>query len=160
MKPIIGANHRLSRIQIPLPVDETGEYVVDEDGKPLKNRKPVVIIVPRADCIPRKQFKQLIADITAVDDMKDEDGEPISLVEKQFQIELVTLRPWVTDAQFDLLSDLALGELRQITRRINEESEITLPELLASTDSSKSSARPSKRTSSASDSESETLETS
>lgn len=159
MKPVVGANHRATRIEIVLPVDENGEPAFDENGKPLKHRTPVTLTVPRFDCIPRPTFKQLVKDLDAVDEMKDDDGDPLLPQERAFEVVLVMLRPFITDDQHKLVSELTLFEVEQIGNKIREGSSITLPELLASTNSSKSSARQSNTTSSESDSEQGTLET-
>jgi hypothetical protein len=160
MKPIIGANHRATRITITLPVDEDGEPAFDENGKPVKGVTPVTLTVPRFDCIPRAQFKQLVKDLDAVDEMKDDDGTPLLPQDRTFEVVLAMLRPFTTDDELKLVSNLTLFEVEQIGQQVRDGSSITLPELLASTGSSKSSARPSNTTSSELDFESETSATS
>jgi hypothetical protein len=135
MKPILGANHRSTRIEITLPVDVSGEYAYDEDGKPIKGKVPVTITVPRYDCIPRPQMKQLTKDLAAIDDLKDEDGEPLTPQERGVAIALAMLRPFVSEDEYTVLGGLQLFELEQIAERIQEGSSISAGELRASTSS-------------------------
>ena len=147
MKQILGANHRATKIEIALPVDESGEYILDDDGKPIEGRDPVVLSVPRFDCMTREQFKQLNKSLNAVADKKDEDGEPLSPQDRSYETVLTMLEQFVTDDELKLVENLRLFELEQIANAINEGSSMSVGELLASTNSSKSSAGRSKRTS-------------
>jgi hypothetical protein len=135
MKPILGANHRATRIEIVLPVTEDGEYAYDEDGKPLKGKVPVVFTVPRFDCMSREQFKALNKELSDIDDLTDEDGEPLSPQERGIAVVLAMVRPFVTDEQLKVVEGLHLFEMEQIAERIQDGSKITVGELLASTSS-------------------------
>jgi hypothetical protein len=135
MKPIVGANRRAARIEIVLPVDASGEYAFDEDGKPLKGKTPVSFDVPRFDCMAREEFKALNKNIADIEESKDEDGNPLSPQDRGIAIVLAMLRPFVDDDQFAVVEKLHLFELDQIAERIQHGSTITVGELLASTDS-------------------------
>lgn len=135
MKPIIGANRREARIDIVLPVDDNGDYAFDEDGNPVKGKTPVQFTVPRFDCMSRAEFKELNAALAAIDDMKGDDGEPLSAQDRGIEVVLAMVRPFVTEAQLRVVEGLHLFELEQIAERIQEGSTITVGELLASTNS-------------------------
>lgn len=147
MKPVVGANHRATKIEIVLPIDESGEYAFDEDGKPVKDRDPVVLIIPRFDCMTREQFKKLSKSLDEVGTLKDDDGEPLSVQERSYESVLRMLEPFVTAEELELVGGLRLFELEQIAELIQEASSMRVGELLASTNSSKSSAGRSKQTS-------------
>jgi hypothetical protein len=135
MKPIIGANHRSTRIEIVLPVDENGDYAYDENGKPIKGKVPVVFTVPRFDCMTREQFKALNKEMAAIDELKDEDGEPLSMQERGIAVVLAMVRPFIGDEHLKVVEGLHMFEIEQIADRIQEGSKITVGELLASTSS-------------------------
>ena len=135
MKAILGANHRSTRIEIVLPVTDSGDYAYDEDGDPIKGKTPMVFTVPRFDCMDRDQFKALNKDLAAIDDLKDDDGEPLSAQERGIQVVLAMVKPFITEEQLKVVADLHLFELEQIAERIQEGSKITVGELLASTSS-------------------------
>ena len=135
VKAIIGANHRSTRIEIVLPVDNDGEYAYDEDGKPVKGRTPMVFTVPRFDCMSRDQFKTLNKELAQIDELKDEDGEPLSPQERGIAIVLAMVKPFITAEQLQVVEGLHLFELEQIAERIQDGSKITVGELLASTSS-------------------------
>jgi hypothetical protein len=135
MKPIIGANRRETRIEIVLPVDVNGDYAYNEDGNPIKGKIPVVFTVPRFDCLERSQFKALNKELEAIEDLKDEDGEPLSPQERGYHVVLAMVRPFVSPEELKAVEGLHLFELEQIADRIKEGSSITVGELLASTSS-------------------------
>lgn len=135
MKPILGANHRSARIEIVLPVDDAGDYAFDEDGDPIKGKKPLSFTVPRFDCMSREQFKQLNTALADIDEMTDEDDKPLSPQDRGIQVVLAMVKPFVTEAQLRVIERLHLFELEQIAERIQEGSTITVGELLASTSS-------------------------
>ena len=135
MKPILGANHRSARIEIVLPVDDSGDYAFDEDGDPIKGKKPLTFTVPRFDCMSRQQFKELNQALADIDEMKDDDDKPLSPQDRGIQVVLAMVRPFVTEAQLRVIEKLHLFELEQIAERIQEGSTITVGELAASTSS-------------------------
>lgn len=134
-KPIIGANHRSTRIEIVLPVDAKGDYAFDENGDPVKGRTPVTFTVPRFDCMSRAEFKALNKNLAAIDDMKDDDGNPLPPQERGVEVVLAMVKPFVTEDELAVVNGLHLFELEQIAELIQESSTITVGELLASTDS-------------------------
>jgi hypothetical protein len=134
-KPIIGANHKSARIEVVLPVDSNGDYAFDENGAPVKGRTPVTFTVPRFDCMSRQQFKELNKALAAVEELKDDDGEPLSPQDRGMETVLAMLKPFVTAAELTVISQLHLFELEQIAELIQSGSTITVGELLASTDS-------------------------
>ena len=134
-KPIIGANRKSAKIEIVLPVDSNGAYAFDENGDPVKGRTPVEFTVPRFDCMSREQFKELNAALAALDEKKDDDGEPLSPQDRGIEVVLAMLKPFVTDDELAVVEKLHLFELEQIAERIQEGSTITVGELVASTSS-------------------------
>lgn len=134
-KPIIGANHRSTRIEIVLPVDANGDWAFDENGDPVKGRTPLSFTVPRFDCMSRDEFKALNAELKAVDELKDEDGNDLSPQDRGIEVVLAMLKPFVTADELAVIKGLHLFELEQIAERIQEGSSITVGELLASTGS-------------------------
>jgi hypothetical protein len=134
-QPIIGANRRAARIEIVLPVDSNGDYAFDENGEPVKGRTPVEFTVPRFDCMSREQFKELNAALAALEDKKDDDGNPLSPQDRGIEVVLAMLKPFITDEQLGVVEGLHLFELEQIAERIQEGSTITVGELVASTSS-------------------------
>jgi hypothetical protein len=135
MKPILGANHRSTRIEIVLPVDENGDYAFDDDGKPIRGKTPLSFTVPRFDCMSRQDFKQLNAELADIDERKDDDGNPLSPQERGIQVVVAMVRPFVTEEVLAVVENLHLFELEQIAERIQDGSKITVGELLASTNS-------------------------
>jgi len=135
MKPIIGANHRSARIEIVLPVDASGEYAFDEEGKPVKGKTPVTFTVPRFDCMTRPEFKALNKALAAIDEMKDDDGNPLDAQDRGIEVVLAMLKPFVSESDLAVVGGLHLFELEQIAERIQEGSTITVGELVASTSS-------------------------
>lgn len=135
MKPIIGANRRSARIDIVLPVDKTGDYAFDEDGEPIKGKDPVTFSVPRFDCMTRQEFKALNKALSAIDDMKGDDGEPLDAQDRGIEVVLAMLKPFIDADELAVVADLRLFELEQIAERIQEGSTITVGELAASTSS-------------------------
>jgi len=134
-KPIIGANRKAAKIEIVLPVDKNGDYAFDENGDPVKGRTPVEFTVPRFDCMSREQFKELNAALAALDDKKDDKGEPLTPQDRGIEVVLAMLAPFVTDDELAVVGKLHLFELEQIAERIQEGSTITVGELVASTSS-------------------------
>lgn len=134
-KPIIGANHKSAKIEITLPVDAHGDYAFDENGNPVKGRTPVSFTVPRFDCMTRAQFKALNKELADIDDMKDEDGEPLNSQDRGIQVVLAMVRPFISEEDLAVVEGLHLFELEQIAERIQAGSTITVGELLASTSS-------------------------
>ena len=134
-QPIIGANRRAARIEIVLPVDSNGDYAFDENGEPVKGRTPVEFTVPRFDCMSREQFKELNAALAALEDKKDDDGNPLSPQDRGIEVVLAMLKPFITAEQLGVVERLHLFELEQIAERIQEGSTITVGELVASTSS-------------------------
>jgi len=134
-KPIIGANHRSARIEIVLPVDANGDYAFDENGAPVKGRTPVRFTVPRFDCMSRQQFKELNKALAAIDDMKGDDGEPLTPQDRGIETVLSLLKPFVDETELHVINGLHLFELEQIAELIQNGSTITVGELVASTDS-------------------------
>ena len=134
-KPIVGANRKAAKIEIVLPVDSNGDYAFDENGDPVKGRTPVEFTVPRFDCMTREQFKELNAALAALDDKKGDDGEPLSPQDRGIEVVLAMLRPFITDTELEVVSQLHLFELEQIAELIQEGSTITVGELVASTSS-------------------------
>lgn len=135
MKPILGANHRSTKIEITLPIDASGDYAFDEDGDHIKGKTPLVLTVPRFDCMTREQFKQLNKDLTAIDKMKGDDDQPLSPQERGIEVVLAMLKPFITKEELKVVNTLRLFELEQIAERIQEGSQITVGELAASTSS-------------------------
>lgn len=134
-KPILGANHKSAKIEIVLPVDANGDYAFDENGNPVKGRTPVSFTVPRFDCMTRAQFKALNKELESIDDLKDEDGEPLNSQDRGIQVVLAMVRPFITAEELAVVEGMHLFELEQIAERIQSGSTITVGELLASTDS-------------------------
>lgn len=134
-KPILGANHRSTRIEIVLPVDANGDWAFDENGDPVKGRTPVTFTVPRFDCMSRDKFKELNANLAAIEDLKDDDGNDLAPQDRGIEVVLAMLKPFITDEELGVVKNLHLFELEQIAERIQEGSSITVGELLASTNS-------------------------
>lgn len=132
---ILGANHKATRIDIVLPVDESGEYVFDEDGKSIKGKTPVTFTVPRFDCMSRDQFKQLNKELGEIDERTDDDGTPLTPQERGIAVVLAMVKPFVTDDVLKVVEGLHLFELEQIAELIQNQSKISVGELLASTNS-------------------------
>jgi hypothetical protein len=135
MKQIVGANRRETKIEIVLPVDSTGEYAYDDEGKAIRGRIPVTFTVPRFDCISRDEFKALNKELALIDKAKDEDGKPLSAQERGIKTVLAMVRPFVTEETLAVLENLYLFELEQIAECIQEGSQISVGELVASSNS-------------------------
>lgn len=135
MKPILGANHRSTKIEIVLPVDKDGDYAYDEDGDPIKGKTPVVFSIPRFDCMPRDTFKEVKKQWNAIEDMKNDDGEPLTAEERGIEYVIAMVKPFVDPQVLAVVEKLHLFELEQIAERIQEGSKITVGELAASTSS-------------------------
>ena len=131
-KPILGANHRSTRIEIVLPVDADGEYAFDENGKPVKGLTPLTFTVPRFDCMSRTEFKALNVALAEIEDRKDDDGNPLSPQERGIAVVLAMVAPFVPEDAMAVLEQLHLFELEQIADRIQQGSTITVGELTAS----------------------------
>jgi len=135
MKSIIGANRRETRIEVQLPVDIHGEYAFTEDGKPVRGKQPVVLQLPRFDCMTRDQFKAINKDLAEIEKQKDDDGNDLSPQDKSYQIVVAMLRPFVGEDELKVIQGLHLFELEQIAETVQEASTISVGELLASTNS-------------------------
>jgi hypothetical protein len=135
MKMILGANRRDTRITIVLPVDLDGDYAFDENGRPIKGKTPVEFSVPRFDCMTRTEFKALNKELSELDDLKDEDGNPLSPQDRGIEAVLAMVRPFITAEQLLVVGKLRLFELEQIATAIQEGSAMTVGELAASTSS-------------------------
>lgn len=134
-KPIIGANHRSTKIEIVLPVDASGEYAYDEDGKPIRGRQPLVFSVPRFDCMDRDQLKTMNKEWSEIGKRTDDDGNPLSEEDRGTQMVLAMIRQFIPEETLAVVAGLTLFELEQIAERIQEGSKLTVGELLASTNS-------------------------
>jgi len=134
MKQIIGANHKVNRIKMALPVDQNGDYAFDENGKPVKGREPLVLNVPRFDSLDREQIKAIDKELKDLEDKTDDKGKPLSSQDKSLQSLSIMLRPFVTDEELRVVEKLKQVELDQIATYWQEQSTINLGELLASTD--------------------------
>jgi hypothetical protein len=134
-KPIIGANNRVTKIDIVLPVDVNGDYAFDENGDPVKGRTPVSFTIPRWDCMDRDQVKALNKSIKEINEAKDDDGEPLDRQDRDLEVVLAMVGPFISEEELAAVKGLCLFELEQIADRIKEGSTITVGELLASTSS-------------------------
>lgn len=132
---IVGANRRQTRIEIVLPVDISGEYAFDEDGKSVRGKTPVTFTVPRYDCMDREAFKALNKAIGEIDDAKDDEGNPLPAHERATRIVVATVKPYVSDEVLKVVEGLHMFELEQIAELINAGSTVSVGELLASTSS-------------------------
>ena len=145
MKPfqVVGANRASIRVPIELPIDIEGRWTTDEQGKPIRGRKPVVLELPRFQFIDPETQGELAA---------------IEVDEKLTDLDRIRLmlKPFVTDQVYHLLEQRPIGELEQVFKYWQEQSAIPLGEYLASNGSSKSTRRPSNSTSSTVDSDSAT----
>ena len=139
---IIGANNQNTTIELELPVDIDGQWAFTDAGKPVKGVEPVIITVPRFDFMPVGELKQLQANISVVEESEQE-GE-----DAQREVIFVSLKPFVTDQEYELISGLALGTLQHISQVWAEQSGVPLGELLASNSSSANTRRQSNTTSS------------
>ena len=149
MKPVIGPNDKRTKIMVVLPFTANGEAAFDENGKAVGGRDAVTFSLPRFDFMPRTQFKTMMStidDITKADDGRTEH-------DRSYDVILATLRPFIDDATFDLLADMPMGVLEQISTDWNEGSSIPLGQLRASTGSSKNTKVRSTTTSSDMDSD-------
>jgi hypothetical protein len=134
-KPIIGANNRATKIDIVLPVDASGDYAFDENGDPVKGRTPVSFTIPRWDCMTREQVKALNKAVAEINELIGDDGEPLDRQDRDLELVLAMVRPFISEEDVAVVKGLRLFELEQIAERIKEGSTITVGELLASTSS-------------------------
>lgn len=134
-KPILGANNRATKIDIVLPVDANGDYAFDENGDPVKGRTPVSFTIPRWDCMTRDQVKALNKAVTEINELIGDDGEPLDRQDRDLELVLAMVRPFISEEDVAVVKGLSLFELEQIAERIKEGSTITVGELLASTSS-------------------------
>jgi hypothetical protein len=110
---------------------------------PVKGRKPVTLSVPRFDCIDIEELDAITKSINALDDDKE-----LTNNGKQRMGALLTLKPFVTDSIYSALETLKIVELNQIIAAWTENSQMALPEFLASAAiSTVSTVRPSTTTS-------------
>jgi len=134
-KPILGANNRATKIDIVLPVDANGDYAFDENGDPVKGRTPVSFTIPRWDCMTRDQVKALNKAVAEINELIGDDGEPLDRQDRDLELVLAMVRPFISEEDLAVVKGLRLFELEQIAERIKEGSTITVGELLASTSS-------------------------
>ena len=134
-KPILGANNRATKIDIVLPVDASGDYAFDENGDPVKGRTPVSFTIPRWDCMTRDQVKALNKAVAEINELIGDDGEPLDRQDRDLELVLAMVRPFISEEELAVVKGLRLFELEQIAERIKEGSIITVGELLASTSS-------------------------
>jgi hypothetical protein len=134
-KPILGANNRATKIDIVLPVDASGDYAFDENGDPVKGRTPVSFTIPRWDCMTRDQVKALNKAVAEINELIGDDGEPLDRQDRDLELVLAMVRPFISEEDLAVVKGLRLFELEQIAERIKEGSTITVGELLASTSS-------------------------
>jgi len=146
--PIIGPNDKRTKIVIVLPFDENGDAAFDENGKPVGGRQPVTFTVPRFDFMPRPQFREMMKTIDAITNDSDESKTEH---DRSYEVILATLRPFVEDSVYDILADMPMGVLEQISTDWNEGSAVPLGQLRGSTSSSKSTKGRSTSTSSDTD---------
>ena len=135
MKPIVGANHKATWIEITLPVDADGNYAFDENGDPVSSRTPVVLKVRRWDCMRREDVRTMNAALKAAAELKHEDGTPFDRDEISVEQVSAMVKPYVDDATLELVRGLQIFELEQVAERIQEGSTISVGELLASSTS-------------------------
>ena len=146
--PIIGPNDKRTKIVITLPFDANGAAAFDENGKQVGGRTPVEFTVPRFDFMPRPQFREMMKTIEEITANKDEDK---SDHDRSYEVILATLRPFVEDSIYDILADMPMGVLEQISTDWNEGSAIPLGQLRGSSSSSKPTKGRSTTTSSDTD---------
>lgn len=128
---VMGANNSRTRFDIELPFTLTGDWAYDEDGDPIKGRKPVTITLPRFDCLP-------IDDILAMQEtIKAVEADSKTQQETGRDIALSMLKPHVPDDVYELLAKRTLFELQQISEEWSKRSTMSPGELLASNGSSK-----------------------
>lgn len=142
---ILGPNDKRTKVTITLPFTESGDAAFDENGKPVGGRTPVEFTLPRFDFMPRPQFKAMMATIDEITSAKDDDR---SEHDRSYEVILATLRPFIDDTVYDLLSEMPMGVLEQISTDWNEASSVPLGQLRGSTSSSKSTKARSTTTSS------------
>lgn len=139
MKPIEVPDCEDDRVRIPFTV-------------PAKGRKPLVFSVPRMDFIPAEDVKTIVWLITELDHDESKVAELVDVADAPGAVDkagtLLMLRPHVADAQFATLKTLAVGQLKFIRDRWQEQSRVTLGEYWASSPSSKSTGRQSSLSSS------------
>ena len=146
--PIIGPNDKRTKIVITLPFDANGQAAFDENGKAVGGREPVTFTVPRFDFMPRPQFREMMKTIEEITANKDKDK---SDHDRSYEVIMATLRPFVEDSIYDILSDMPMGVLEQISTDWNEASSIPLGQLRGSSSSSKPTKARSTSTSSDTD---------
>jgi hypothetical protein len=79
--------------------------------------------------------KELNKALAAIDDMKDDDGEPLTPQDRGIETVLSMLKPFINETELHVINGLHLFELEQIAELIQNGSTITVGELVASTDS-------------------------
>lgn len=156
MKPIIGPYDDRARIHVVLPFSKDGVPAFDGKGKPIPGVDPVTFSLPRWDFMPRTEFRAMMAAIEAIEATASEDDTPAARQDRSYDITLATLKPYVTPEVLDLLSDMPMAVLEQISTDWNEGSSVPLGKLRTSTGSSRTTKAHSTTTSSDSDTGSET----
>jgi len=110
----------------------------------VKGRKPLCFTVPRYDAIDPDEYAAMIAAVEAVDN-----DDTIKPYEKVRASRLAMLRRFVNDVQYAALEQLKTVQLEDISRHWAQQSQVSLPELLASSPTSTvTTVRPSDTTSS------------
>lgn len=148
--PILGPNDKRTKVVVTLPFTADGEAAFDENGKPVGGRTPVEFTLPRFDFMPRPQFKQMMATIDEITSDKDDTK---SEHDRSYEVILATLRPFIDDNVYNILSEQPMGVLEQISTDWNEASQVPLGQLRGSKSSSKPTKGRSASTSSDSDSD-------
>lgn len=156
MKPIIGPYDERARIQITLPYDSDGRPAFTDKGKPVPGVTAVTFSLPRWDFMPRREFRAMMAAIEAIEAEATDEDTAATRQDRSYAMTLATLEPYVTPEVLDLLSDMPMAVLEQISTDWNEGSAIPLGKLRTSTNSSRTIKAPSTTTSSDSDTGSET----
>lgn len=114
----------MNPIEIPT-LDDDRVYVAFR--LPVKGGKPIEFRMPRADFIPAEDVKVLtwlIAELEHDEELLASD-EPGKFEKAAI---LLTIRPFVTDDQYEVLSGLTLGQLKFIRDHWQAQSRVTLGE--------------------------------
>jgi hypothetical protein len=110
---------------------------------PNGNGEPMLIKLPRFDFLTEEQFDEMTAELEEIDKDTELAGR-----KRGRKIALTMLRHVTTDAQYEALGKLAMGQLDQIVEEWRNRSQISLGESDSSATSSASTAEPSTATSS------------
>lgn len=136
---VTGAYQDKTRVEIELPYDKNGDPAFDHKGNPIKGAEPVTLVLPRWNYIGFDALKQLMA---ATEDIeKRELAADYTILDRQRDSILASLRPVVDDDEFRLLEQLTIGELAEINTEWSARSQETPGESSASAGSLKSTQR-------------------